>query len=121
GSRGYSVPGFQFSGAAFIFYGSSSGIQLATTNVVYIPKASAASGHSVCGAGDVNGDGFDDVIVGAANYSGDKQQEGAFILAMGSADGIVSGTGTIIEGNQAHSDFAASVSGAGDVNGDGYD
>ncbi|WP_138484202.1 FG-GAP-like repeat-containing protein [Dyadobacter bucti] len=120
GARSYTMPGFQFSGAAFVFYGSSAGIQLGATNVVYIPKAAAGAGQSVSGAGDINGDGYDDVIVGASNYTGDKQQEGAIMVALGSASGIQSGSGTIIESNQAHSDFGVSMSGAGDVNGDGY-
>lgn len=121
GARHYDMPGYQNSGAGFVFYGSASGIQLAITNVVYFPLANAFSGNSVSGAGDVDGDGFDDVIVGVPNYANGQQKEGAAIISMGSPTGIATGAGLILESNQANSEFGCSVSTAGDVNGDGYD
>ncbi|XVO18691.1 MAG: hypothetical protein HEQ18_00605 [Sphingorhabdus sp.] len=86
-------------------------------------------GNSVRSAGDVNNDGFDDLIVGAntSNISG----SGASFVVFGKADGaavnlsaIVSGTytrGFVINGVSGQSNLGHSVSSAGDVNGDGRD
>ena len=93
------------------------------------------SGNSVHGAGDVNGDGIDDVIIGArladANglfragssyvvFGRDTNAEGAFpdIFALSSLDGT---NGFRLNGIAADDYAGSSVSGAGDVNGDGMD
>jgi uncharacterized repeat protein (TIGR01451 family) len=82
-------------------------------------------GFSVSSAGDVNGDGFDDVIVGAPGWDGGQQGEGAAFVFLGSASGIVGSDPSTaqahIESNQPLAAFGVSVSGAGDVNHDGYD
>ncbi|PXX51564.1 S-layer family protein, partial [Pseudomonas sp. LAMO17WK12:I9] len=93
-------------------------------------------GHSVSSAGDVNGDGIADLIVGA-NQGGDGgAQAGEAYVIFGRADGNwggVDGTGRrvldltslapsrgfIIQGDGAGDQAGFSVSGAGDVNGDG--
>jgi hypothetical protein len=86
-------------------------------------------GVSVSSAGDVNNDGFDDLIVGAntSNISG----SGASFVVFGKADGaavnlsaIVSGTytrGFVINGASGQNNLGNSVSSAGDVNNDGLD
>ena len=79
-------------------------------------------GDEVAGVGDINGDGFDDIIVGARFY-GDFSEGGAFVFH-GSATGVA-GSGpltaaTQLESNQSGANLGASVAGAGDVNGDGY-
>ena len=93
------------------------------------------SGNSVHGAGDVNGDGIDDVIIGArladANglfragssyvvFGRDTNTEGAFpdTFALSSLDGT---NGFRLNGIAADDYAGSSVSGAGDVNGDGMD
>ncbi|CAB5498340.1 beta strand repeat-containing protein [Bathymodiolus thermophilus thioautotrophic gill symbiont] len=84
------------------------------------------SGFSVSGAGDVNGDGLDDLLVGA--YYANNQKGKTYVI-FGTADttaidlsAIVSGTGGfVIHGETAGDESGASVSGAGDVNGDGLD
>lgn len=87
----------------------------------------AAFGGSVAIAGDVNGDGFDDVIVGARGWDLDTglADEGAAFVFLGSTTGIVGSdpatAHAVIIGDQAHSEFGTSVAGAGDVNGDGFD
>jgi hypothetical protein len=84
------------------------------------------SGWSVSGAGDVNGDGLDDLIVGAhyADPSGDSYAGESFVV-FGKADGTTIrlddlGTrGFKIDGIDTNDQSGRSVSGAGDVNGDG--
>ena len=99
----------------------------------FVINGSAAfdqSGFSVSGAGDVNGDGFADLIIGAtdADPGGDSRagesyvvfgKEGGFTatLDLSSLDGT---TGFVINGIDAFDRSGWSVSGAGDVNGDGY-
>ena len=84
-------------------------------------------GASVASAGDVNGDGFEDVVVGALGWEtpGGLFDEGAVFVFLGSANGIVGTDPTnahaVIQATQPGSEFGTSVSGAGDVNGDGFD
>ncbi len=73
-------------------------------------------GSSVSGAGDVNNDGFDDLIVGMPGNVVLGTVPGAARVFSG-ADGSVLYT---IPGDQIASGFGTSVSGAGDVNGDGF-
>ena len=72
-------------------------------------------GESVSGVGDVNGDGFDDLIVGASNDDNNGSNSGSARVLSGS-DGSVLYT---FDGDSAGDLFGLSVSGAGDVNGDG--
>jgi hypothetical protein len=82
-------------------------------------SGSARLGQSV-GAGDVNGDGYEDVIAGAPRFTNDQSQEGAVRVYLGSPSGPGAAMSWQVEGNQASSNFGFSVAGA-DVNGDGYD
>ncbi len=91
------------------------------------------SGFSVSSAGDVNGDGYDDLIIGAdgADPGGDNRAGEAYLVYGGASapgmDGVLDlsdldGTnGFILTGIDAGDQSGRSVSSAGDVNGDGYD
>ena len=85
------------------------------------------AGVSVSEAGDVNGDGFGDLLVGARGYNAG---EGAAFIVYGKATGLTgdidlmamaSTVGVRITGEGANSTMASTVSSAGDVNGDGID
>ncbi len=78
-------------------------------------------GLSVASAGDVNGDGYSDVIIGDYGYDNDETNEGRTVAYYGSPAGLSAAPDWVIEGNQAWAFFGFSVSSAGDVNGDGYD
>ena len=75
---------------------------------------------SVAAAGDVNDDGFDDLLVGAQRYQGSQFQGGRAFVFHGSPTGLSSVETWGVESNQANTWYAASASPAGDVNGDGY-
>ncbi len=75
-------------------------------------------GWSVSGAGDVNDDGFDDVVAGAPGSSFTAPQSGAVWVFSGADNSILHGS---IFGVNTSDSWGYSVSGAGDVNGDGFD
>jgi hypothetical protein len=119
GVPGYDNPEIN-EGAAFIYHGSATGINTVAATMVESNQANANLGTSVSGAGDVNGDGYADIIVGANLYDNGSTDEGAAFVYHGSATGINTVAATMVESNQALSQMGFSVAGAGDVNTDGY-
>ncbi|MCZ7584796.1 MAG: integrin alpha [Deltaproteobacteria bacterium] len=108
-------------GAAFVFLGSSAGVQSSPVWIAEGDQVNANLGSSVAGAGDVNADGYDDVIVGAYRYTNDQATEGRAWVYLGEDGGVQSSPAWIAEGDQSLSYFGDAVAGAGDVNNDGYD
>ncbi len=80
-----------------------------------------AYGASVASAGDVNGDGYADVIVGTPHYSNGQNIEGRAYLYYGSKSGVKPLPAWTFESNIAECELGWSVASAGDVNGDGFD
>ena len=87
------------------------------------------SGFSVASAGDVNGDGFADLIVGALSADAHGTDAGASYVVFGKASGFAAnidlssldGTnGFVLNGAAAGDQSGCSVAAAGDVNGDGF-
>ena len=107
-------------GAAFIFHGSATGIIATPVTMLQNNDVLAYFGHSVRGAGDFNQDGFDDVMVGSILFENGSLAEGSAYLYKGSASGIITTPYLTIEGNQSEANMGRSVSGAGDVNNDGF-
>ena len=105
-------------GWAFVYHGSATG--LATTPAWSAHSSPAVAYSMARTAGDVNGDGFHDVIIGAPSYSNGQASEGRAIVYLGSASGLSTTPAWTVESNQGGSEFGSSVGTAGDVNGDGY-
>src|SRR5439155_10997827 len=76
---------------------------------------------SISSAGDVNADGFDDVVIGCPSCEFPTYWEGVVLLFLGSASGLGPDPAWIKQGNVQSGAFGDGVSGAGDVNGDGFD
>jgi hypothetical protein len=67
---------------------------------------------------DVNGDGFDDVGVGAPNFDGDQSHEGMVFVYNGTGNGALGFAIWEAGGNKADAKFGAALASAGDVNDD---
>jgi hypothetical protein len=87
-------------------------------------------GSSVSAVGDVNGDGFADVIIGARNADHNGVNAGSSYVVFGKVGGFSSlfdltslngNNGFRLDGSAAIAGFGRSVSTAGDINGDGFD
>ncbi len=101
----------------FAYYGSNDPL---SPSADWTTTGGGSYGYSVSGAGDVNGDGFDDVIVGAPRFSNPESEEGKVYLYPGSASGLSTSAMWTFESNSPGALFGEPVSSAGDVNGDGF-
>ncbi len=114
---GERLAGVDNTGKAFISFGGLTMSSAADITLIN-PNNSKYFGSSLANAGDVNGDGYSDLIVGAPDQATLGGYPGSALLYFGgpAMDGVadLNFVGTL------RSRFGASVSGAGDINGDGY-
>jgi hypothetical protein len=92
----------------------------ANADLIIAVEALDTFGESIDGAGDVNGDGFDDLIVGARLWrnTGGDPVGAAFLYSGGSTLDPVADLA--VTGEDSVDLFGISVAGVGDANGDGY-
>ncbi|WGM39948.1 hypothetical protein [Caulobacter sp. NIBR1757] len=135
----YADPNGANSGSAWVVFGRAGGfaadLNLSTldgTNGFQLNGAAAGdnAGTSVAGAGDVNGDGYADIVIGAEaiDPNGQNNAGGAYVvfghggtwnaeIALGALNGT---DGFRINGELALDRAGRAVAGAGDINGDGW-
>jgi len=98
-------------------------IPLSSATVSFVGEAADYyAGHSIASAGDVNGDGFDDILIGATEEP--SGGTGRVYLILGSAQPSsinLSSADAVFIGETVGGRTGHSVAGAGDVNGDGFD
>ena len=108
-------------GVTFVHNGSPTGL-VDEPDWYFIGEQSGAQfGNSLAGVGDVNGDGFDDLLVSAWGYNTAAHNDaGRIYLFLGTASGLSKTPAWSYMGTQTNSRLGATVSAAGDVNHDGH-
>ena len=110
--------------AAYLVLGPFSGeSSLAAAAAMYSGLAAYDyAGGSVAGPGDVDGDGRDDLLVGASGNDDGGAAAGATYLILGPATGSIdlSDADAVLKGEQPSDAAGSAVAGAGDVDGDGH-
>ncbi len=115
----YGWPGFVFRGKACLYLGSAEGLATTPAWVITGESTDDVLGLSLVGAGDVNGDGYADVVVGIPGYPGGVDR-GQAKLYLGSDTGLASTPAWTVTGEADGERFGRTTDSAGDVNGDGY-
>ena len=137
GSPGSDPDGKSNAGVTYVLFGSTEGFDLtlnpSTLNgtkgfVINGDQAGDQSGRSVSNIGDINGDGVDDLAIGAP-FSGINGDIGAAYIIFGSKQSnyfsnpielsVLGNKGLTIKGSNSGHNAGWAVSGAGDFNGDG--
>ncbi len=98
-------------GAAYVYLGGAAGISTTPTT---LSGSGQSFGLAVSGAGDINADGFADVVVGGYSGSNAGQQVQGFYVFLGGASGL-SASPILLFGP-----LGSALANAGDVNGDGF-
>lgn len=107
-------------GTAVVYYGSPTGITDSGYRTLELNNTEGLFGCAVASAGDVDGDGYGDVVVGVKGYSKQFVRQGAAAIYRGSVDGIIPYPWKVLEGPQAECAFGSAVAGTGDNNSDGF-
>jgi len=108
-------------GRVFVFYGTTpGGLPVSADLTMELNQPNAYFGRAVSGGGDINRDGFADVIIGADGFDNDQIDEGRTNIYFGSESGVNTVPGLSYEGDQSNSQYGIAVGGGGDFNNDSY-
>jgi FG-GAP-like repeat/FG-GAP repeat len=109
------------SGRAYVFFGGQAPLDLVPDGVFGGAAEGDEFGRSVSSAGDVNGDGFSDVVIAAHQNDSSGSNAGRAYVYFGSVgDSMDTTTDGVMSGATADDHAGWTVASAGDINGDGY-
>jgi len=106
-------------GRVLLFLGSKNGLNNSPSWVMTGDQTESMFGNASV-IGDVNGDGFLDIGVGAWQYDNGQVDEGRAYIYYGSITGIRTQPSWIVESNISGGTWGKHIAPAGDVNGDGF-
>lgn len=109
-------------GRAWLFLGSEAGLSAEPDLTFVTPylNTNGIFGTAVACAGDIDDDGYEDIMIGMDNYDYNYSDEGAVFVYYGS-DPMDTTYDWMARGNELFAHLGGSLDGAGDVNGDGFD
>ncbi|HJL15095.1 MAG TPA: FG-GAP-like repeat-containing protein [Sandaracinaceae bacterium LLY-WYZ-13_1] len=111
-------------GAVYLYLGSATGLPTAPSTTIPAPTTDSGGnfGRSVGVGGDVDGDGFADVLVSAHGEEAGGSNRGRAYVFHGGADGVDPTPATVLNapGSQDGEQFGFPITGVGDVDGDGF-
>ncbi len=125
---------FRQGGIVYLFFGNPFGwkgeIPLSSADASFIgglsPRDADEAGRSMSTAGDVNGDGFSDILIGAPKNGANGRRSGQTYLILGKASGWIKNASLAFVsasyiGEASYDSSGGAVATIGDVNRDGYD
>lgn len=103
-----------------VYNGGATGVSTTASASIRGSEPGMSFGYAIASAGDVNGDGFGDLAVGAPQSSpGGRAGAGAVRIFLGGPSGLDIAAPIVLEGPIAAAQFGAAVQGVGDINSDG--
>jgi hypothetical protein len=113
---------FSKAGAAYVYYGPLNSLKTSEDWILKGDQSDVRLGSALSSAGDINGDGINDLIVGAKNYSEGStlNNNGKVFVFYGSeTHGLSTTPDWEAIGESSSAQFGSAVANAGDINNDG--
>jgi hypothetical protein len=107
-------------GAAYVYLGGPAGLGTAAAGIMIGEAPFDAFGAVVAGVGDLNDDGFSDILVSATSAAGGGMYRGRVYLFLGSGAATLDVTGDLVLSGASDGDYFGASLGAADLNGDGH-
>ena len=111
------LPAKRAVGAVYVFYGTPAGLKAVPDQILYGRDADGRFGIGIDSVGDMNLDGYSDLVIGADGVDLDT---GRVFIYLGGPRGLEEVPAWLWDGEAKGDRFGHAVTGAGDLNGDGW-